>query len=58
MKEKESYKEFLARTYREMTEQVDAVISKDAKKGLDETNPLLLRIQTLEKKVRELEKKN
>ena len=53
MKKKESYKEFLSRAYREM---VEGKIEK--KKGLDDTNPLLLRIQTLERRVEELEKKS
>jgi len=53
MKDRQSYKDFLSRTYREMVEG-----KTEKKKGLDDTNPLLLRIQTLEKKVRELEKKS
>jgi len=48
VKQKESYREFMSRIIRENTKKVD-------KSNL---NPLLLRIQTLEKKVKELEKKD
>ena len=48
MKIRESYKEFMARAYREMREK--------QKQREDSTNPLLLRIKSLEDRIDKLEK--
>lgn len=50
MKNRESYKDFMRRAYNEMRQK--------QKQRVDDTNPLLLRIQSLEKRIEKLEKKD
>lgn len=53
-KTNETYREFMARKYKELTETEQV---NEFEKILIDTNPLILRIESLEKRLKELERK-